>query len=148
MDKGFQLQITEGPLLLIMDCDGGISIEDREHLGMTRDPGAPGPLHLARGGREWTFVRLADLLQVEAGDWGQAIFLEDGRGSSVVVAAEQVRLVEKNEGGAVKPFNMIGRSTGETPLFGGVWVSGMSSILVMDRHGLAELAARFQAPAQ
>lgn len=145
MEEGFQLQITEGPLLLIMASDGGVSIEDREHLGRTRDPGAPDPLYLTRGGREWTFVRLADLLQVEAGDWGQAIFLEDGRGSSVVVAAEQVRLVEQTESGAVKPFNMIGRTTSATPLFGGVWVSGLSSRLVMDRHGLAELAGALPA---
>lgn len=140
MHKGFHLQIFEGPHTFVMASEAGISIVDRKDLLIRGDQGEFGAVELSRDNQDWTAVRLAHLLAIDAGDWAQAIFIENDDGDAAVVVAQQVRFTEKDAAGVIKPYTVIGLTSPDTPLFNGVWVKNDSTQLILDRKALAEAA--------
>lgn len=140
MQEEFQIQITEGSHIFIMDSDSGASIVDRDRLGDIRENEAVGSVGFNYDGQDWTAMRLARLLDVDCGDWGQAVFVEGKPGATVVFVAQQVRLIERSKSGSVKPFSMIGCAAQVGPLFNGVWVSGAISRPILDRERFISVA--------
>lgn len=134
MQEQFQVQITEGSHVFIMDSDSGASIVDRDRLGDVRENESVGSVDFEYDGRDWTAIRLARLLGVDGDDWAQAVFIEGKLGATTIFVAQQVRLIERSKSGSVKPFSMIGCAANVGPLFNGIWVSGAISRPVLDRE--------------
>ena len=140
MQEEFQVQITEGSHIFIMDSDSGASIVDRGRLGDIRENEAVGSVDFEYDGRDWTAMRLARLLEIDGEDWAQAVFVEGKYGATAVFVAQQVRLIERSESGSVKPFSMIGCAAQVGPLFNGIWASGAISRPVLDRERFISVA--------
>lgn len=142
MQAGFHLQITEGSYNFVMASDAGLSILNRKDLEVRSDLGKSGVVELSRDTRDWAAVRLAHLLDIQAGDWAGAIFIECDAGLEAVVVAQEVRVIENGATGFVAPFNVVGCTDRGRPVFNGVRINGDTAQLVLDRMALAESAIR------
>jgi len=67
MQEEFQIQITEGSHIFIMDSDSGASIVDRDRLGDIRENEAVGSVGFNYDGQDWTAMRLAAFWTLIAG---------------------------------------------------------------------------------
>lgn len=145
MQPAYQVQITEGAHTFVMAA-GGVAVVDRDELEVAGDSAGKGAIRLSRNGQVRDAVRLAHLLAVEAGEWWQALFLDDGANARPVVLVHGAKLVERNPAGVARPFTVIGGSLEGGPLFDGVWIGGVKPHLVIDRDRLEAVAARFASP--
>jgi hypothetical protein len=138
MQKGFHLQITEGPHTFLLASDDVICLENRDRMQIGSRPGGAVTAWAMKKGIRWNAVRLGQVLGFEAGEWSQAVFM-DATDPVVGIMVERVRVIENHHVGNIKPFSMIGSLAGSGSVYCGVRIDGEGPVLVLDRGGLAEL---------
>lgn len=142
MQKGFYLQIKDGPYTFLLARDETVSVEPRARLQSSSKLSESGALAwFVNSDQRWPVFRLADILGYDAGDWGQAVFIRNGE-SVIGLAAEQTRQLAEPYALDIQPYTVIGSRFGGRSIYSGVCVDGGEAMLVFDGRGLTELAER------
>ena len=139
MQKGLFLRIGEGPYRFLLATEDVREVVKRDD----RQPEADGTPSIAltsfiRGDTSWPVLRLGSVLGFEAGEWKEAVLLNDG-GTAVGFAIETTRLLEESYALDVRPFFSVGCYFGPHPLYKGVCKDGGELTLVFDAAGVGQM---------
>ena len=141
MQKGFHFQITEGPHTFLLAGDDVISLHSRDQMQVDSRPRGTVTAWIGKKDIRWSAVRLGQVLGFEAGEWGQAVFME-ATDPVVGIMAERVSVIENHRVGIIKPFTVVGSLAGDNSVYRGVRIGAGDPELVLDRGGLAELVEK------
>jgi len=132
-DQRAYLRIHEGRFVFLLPAEQVLSIEQRQRTAFepVDDSGSILAGWHVGGRARAPVIRLAWMMDFDAGDWGYAIVLSD-EPRPVAVAAERVQSVAETDKPAIQPLNPIGSTLDGGPLVTGVCPSTEPEYLVLD----------------